>query len=85
VQSALSAETVYDLLRSHGREEFLLHFAAIIGDFELVIEHWISDEDWEKALNLISTQVVMQLRKKSRIIEPLRRLILKCTINMLLS
>lgn len=53
----MNAEVVYDLLRSHGRGEFLLYFAALVGDYDLVIEQWINEEDWERALRVISGQV----------------------------
>ncbi len=37
-----------------------LHYAAVIGDFEKVIEHWILEEDWAKAIEVIDRQVCNQ-------------------------
>jgi len=66
--SALDTAIVYDLLRSHGREEFLLHYATIIGDFDLVVEHWVSRGSWEKALNVISGQNDPELHYKYAVV-----------------
>jgi len=34
-----------------------LHYASSIGDYERVVEHWILEEEWVKALDVISRQV----------------------------
>jgi hypothetical protein len=35
-----------------------LHYATVIGDFERVIEHWILEEEWTKAIDAINRQVI---------------------------
>lgn len=34
-----------------------LYYAAAIGDFERVIEHWVLEEEWVKAIEVINRQV----------------------------
>ena len=34
-----------------------LHYASVIGDYERVIEHWILEEEWAKAIEAIDRQV----------------------------
>jgi hypothetical protein len=38
-----------------------LFYAALIGDFERVVEHWILEEDWVKAIDAISRQSNLEL------------------------
>jgi hypothetical protein len=38
----------------------LLFYATAIGDFERVIEHWILEEEWVKAIEVISRQVSLR-------------------------
>lgn len=33
-----------------------MHYAIVIGDFQRVIEHWILEEDWSKAIGVINRQ-----------------------------
>ena len=56
-QSNLLKETTYDLIQSHGRAHIYLFYATAIGDYERVVEHWILEEDWIKAIDVISRQV----------------------------
>jgi len=53
----LNKETVYDLIQGHGRTDMYLYYATSVGDFERVIEHWIIEEEWIKAIEVISRQV----------------------------
>jgi hypothetical protein len=48
---------VYDLIQGHGRTDMCLFYATTIGDYERVIEHWILEEEWVKAIDIISRQV----------------------------
>ncbi|CAG7852334.1 Vacuolar protein sorting-associated protein 18 homolog [Serendipita indica DSM 11827] len=57
----LDRQTVYDLILSHGRTEVFLYYATIIGDFQRVVSHWILEEEWEKAINVISSQEDLDL------------------------
>ena len=34
-----------------------LYYATTVGDFERVIEHWILEEEWVKAIEIINRQV----------------------------
>jgi vacuolar protein sorting-associated protein 18 len=34
-----------------------LHFATAVGDHERVIEHWIMEEEWVKAIDVLNRQV----------------------------
>ena len=56
-QSNLNKDTVYELIQGHGRTDMYLFYATTIGDFERVIEHWILEEEWVKAIDIISRQV----------------------------
>jgi hypothetical protein len=53
----LDKNTTYELIRGHGRTDMYLFFATVIGDFERVVEHWILEEEWVKAIDVISGQV----------------------------
>ena len=33
-----------------------LHYATVIGDFERVVEHWVMEEEWTKAIDVINRQ-----------------------------
>jgi hypothetical protein len=48
---------VYDLILSHGRTDIYLHYATVVGDFERVIEHWVMEEEWLKAIDILNRQV----------------------------
>lgn len=34
-----------------------LHYAAVIGDYARVAEHWIMEEEWLKAIDVLNRQV----------------------------
>ena len=58
--------TVYELILSHGRTDVFLHYAAITGDFQRVIEHYVMNEEWGKAVDQLSRQVCsIQRSRKS--------------------
>ncbi|CAO3584041.1 unnamed protein product [Absidia cylindrospora] len=52
----LHSPTTFSLLASHGRNEELLFYATLICDYEQVINYWIMEKDWKKALKVISKQ-----------------------------
>jgi hypothetical protein len=60
----LHSTTTFSLLASHGRNEELLFYATLIGDYEQVINYWIMEKDWKKALKVISKQVKKKKKKK---------------------
>jgi len=53
----LDRTTTYELIQGHGRSDMYLYYATAIGDFEKVIEHWILEDEWAKAIEVISSQV----------------------------
>jgi hypothetical protein len=57
----LDRETTYDLILSHGRSDIYLHYATIVGDHDKVIDHWIGEEDWLRAIGVLSRQVGLSL------------------------
>jgi hypothetical protein len=34
-----------------------LHYATVVGDFERVIAHWVLEEQWIKAIDVLNRQV----------------------------
>lgn len=57
-QANLDPRTVYDLIQGHGRIDMYLHYATVVGDHERVVEHWILEEDWTKAIDTLARQVI---------------------------
>lgn len=37
-----------------------LHYATVIGDYGRVVEHWVMEEDWLKAIDTLNRQVWLQ-------------------------
>ena len=56
-QANLDPTTVYELIQGHGRTDMYLHYATVVGDFERVVEHWVMEEEWTKAIDVINRQV----------------------------
>ncbi|EMD42009.1 hypothetical protein CERSUDRAFT_110549 [Gelatoporia subvermispora B] len=57
----LEPNTVYELIQGHGRTDIYLHYATVLGDFERVVEHWILEEEWLKAIDIINRQSNLDL------------------------
>ncbi|KAI0931908.1 hypothetical protein AcW1_000818 [Taiwanofungus camphoratus] len=57
----LDPRTVYELIQGHGRVDMYLHYATVVGDFERVVEHWILEEAWTKAIDVINRQSDLEL------------------------
>ncbi|KAF8741427.1 Pep3/Vps18/deep orange family, partial [Rhizoctonia solani] len=57
----LDRKTTYDLIRGHGRTDVFLDFAGVTGDFERIIEHWVSEEEWVKAIDVLHRQPDLEL------------------------
>ncbi|KAJ3721541.1 Pep3/Vps18/deep orange family-domain-containing protein [Lentinula raphanica] len=60
-KSNLDPKTTYELIQGHGRTDMYLHYAIVIGDSERVIEHWIMEEEWSKALDALNRQLDLEL------------------------
>ncbi|KAI8985185.1 Pep3/Vps18/deep orange family-domain-containing protein [Pilobolus umbonatus] len=52
----LHRPTTYKLMASQGRNEEFLFFASLIGDYDKVISHWITEKNWTKALEVLSKE-----------------------------
>src|SRR5271154_5674517 len=52
----MDRQTTYDLINSHGREFELLFFATSINDHKYVLNYWITQENWPKAIESLKKQ-----------------------------
>lgn len=57
----LDRETVYELIQGHGRTDMYLFFASTVGDYARVVEYWVLEERWSKAIEVISGQHDLEL------------------------
>lgn len=57
----LDKETVYELIQGHGRTDMYLFFASTVGDHARVVEHWVLEEQWSRAIEVISSQHDLEL------------------------
>jgi hypothetical protein len=57
-----------------------LHFATVIGDYERVVEHYILEEEWIKAIDVINRQVSYIASFMAVYSQYTCRRILRCTI-----
>ncbi|KAI6047775.1 Pep3/Vps18/deep orange family-domain-containing protein [Pisolithus marmoratus] len=57
----LDRNTIYELIQGHGRVDMLLFFAVVVGDHEYVIQHWILEEEWSKAIDTLNRQSDLEL------------------------
>ncbi|KAK5144261.1 tethering complex subunit [Rachicladosporium monterosium] len=55
-KSDLDPKTVYEIISSHGREEELLYFANVVGDFNYVIAYWVQRSRWQQAMAVLKKQ-----------------------------
>ncbi|EAL21567.1 hypothetical protein CNBC6050 [Cryptococcus deneoformans B-3501A] len=60
-QNDLESKVVYELIQSHGRTDLYLFYATLIKDHGKVIEHWITEEQWLKAIEALSRQNTIEL------------------------
>lgn len=56
-QLNLDRKTVYDLFLSHGRTDLYIFFATTVKDYAKVVEHWVMEEEWVKAIEVLNRQV----------------------------
>lgn len=57
----LDQSTVYELIQSHGRTDFYLHYAGIIGDNDRIAEHWLLEEEYAKVIDVLNRQADLEL------------------------
>ncbi|KZT05889.1 uncharacterized protein LAESUDRAFT_204778 [Laetiporus sulphureus 93-53] len=60
-KASLDPSTVYELIQGHGRTDMYLHYATVVGDHERVVEHYVLEEEWTKAIEAISRQSNLEL------------------------
>lgn len=48
---------VYELILSHGRTDLYLFYADLNRDFAKVIAHWVAEDQWLKAIDVLNRQV----------------------------
>lgn len=60
----LHRPTTYKLIASQGRNDEFLFFASLIGDYDKVISHWITEKNWTKALAVLSKEVCSMISIK---------------------
>lgn len=53
----LHIPTTYKLISTHGRHSEILYYASYIGDYEKVVDNWISEKNWDKAIEVLDGQV----------------------------
>ena len=61
----LERKTMFRLIAQHGRPDLLLHFAEVVRDYELIVRHWISEEQWTEALKALGKQSDVMLYYKT--------------------
>ncbi|CAO3627960.1 unnamed protein product [Mucor hiemalis] len=54
--SYLHIPTTYKLISRHGRSSEILYYAFYIGDLEKVIDNWVFEKKWEKAIEILNGQ-----------------------------
>lgn len=57
----LDSNTIYELIQNHGRTDIYLHYAGIVGDWGRIAEHWILEEEWTKAIDVLNRQHDLEL------------------------
>jgi hypothetical protein len=62
----LHIPTTYKLIASHGRQSEILYYAFYIGDFEKVIDNWVSEKNWDKAIEVLDGQVSWVLEREKK-------------------
>ncbi|KAJ3071689.1 hypothetical protein HDU98_004948 [Podochytrium sp. JEL0797] len=53
---AIDIEGAFTLFSSHGRTQEMLFLAEEIGDYERIINHWITKKEWMRALDVLNKQ-----------------------------
>jgi len=56
-QHDLEPKVVYELILSHGRTDLYLFYANLNRDHGKVVEHWVTEEQWLKAIDTLNRQV----------------------------
>ena len=57
----LEPSVVYELILGHGRTDLYLYFAELNKDHAKVVEHWVTEEQWGKAIEVLGRQDSVEL------------------------
>lgn len=57
MQNDLEPKVVYELILSHGRTDLYLFYANLNRDHAKVVEYWVTEEEWRKAIDILNRQV----------------------------
>jgi hypothetical protein len=57
----LDRQTTYEIICAYGREEELLCYADVVGDYNYILNYWISRERWEKAVKVLAKQTDLEV------------------------
>ncbi|ORY29496.1 Pep3/Vps18/deep orange family-domain-containing protein [Naematelia encephala] len=60
-QNDLEPKVVYELILSHGRTDLYLFYANLKKDHGKVVEHWVTEEQWLKAIDVLNRQSSVDL------------------------
>ncbi|KAK4687400.1 vacuolar protein sorting-associated protein 18, partial [Tremellales sp. Uapishka_1] len=60
-QSNLDPKVVYELILSHGRTDLYLFYAGLNKDHGKIVEHWVTEEKWLKAVDVLNRQDSLEL------------------------
>lgn len=52
----LEPKVVYELILSHGRTDLYLFYAGLNDDHDKIVEHWVIEEQWLKAIDVLNRQ-----------------------------
>ena len=61
-QNDLEPKVVYELIQGHGRTDLYLFYANLNKDHGKVVEHWVTEEQWLKAIGVLNRQVGLPFR-----------------------
>lgn len=53
-KSSFDKETVYQIIRSHNRNDELLYFANLIEDFQFVLKYYITQQKWDESMKILA-------------------------------
>lgn len=60
-RESLDPRTTFSLIARHGRNDVMLHYAHVSGEHHRIVRHWIQEEKWEKAIEVLNRQADVAL------------------------
>lgn len=60
-QDNLDRKTCFGLITNHGRTDFMLHYAAVVGEHDRIVRYWVQQEEWERAIAALEDQNSLKL------------------------